>query len=75
MLQPFLARVRGALGVSAALDAPAEARLAMQLAARVAEVRWGAAARDELMLRNDPDVQAALASFPRLSALLGRAGR
>lgn len=46
------------------------ARIARNLAIRVAEMRWGTDARDEFIVRNDPDVRAALDSFPRLPQLL-----
>jgi hypothetical protein len=36
----------------------------------VAEVRWGTEARDDLLLRHDPTLAAALAQFARLPELL-----
>lgn len=70
LLPPFLARVRNGLRIAAIPDAGQEATIARIMATRVAEVRWGPAARDALRLRNDADLQAALATFPRLEALL-----
>jgi hypothetical protein len=49
----------------------AAARLGRTLAAHVTKVRWGTEAREEFLLRNDQDVQAALTYFPRLKELLG----
>lgn len=70
VLAPYLARVRAQLGVGAGVgDAVAE-MLARDLAARVAEVRWGPHARDDLLLRYDPVLDAALALLPRLPELL-----
>jgi carboxyl-terminal processing protease len=70
LLEPFLSRVRARLGVAAEADSAQRARLTRRLAARAAEVRWGAEARDELSLRHDPVVALALAQFPRLTQLL-----
>ena len=42
------------------------ARIGRNLAVRVAEVRWGPDARDEFLVRNDPDVGAAADYFRRL---------
>jgi len=70
VLAAYLARVRASLHVAADVeDALAEA-LACELAARVAEVRWGTEARDDLLLRHDPTLAAALAQFARLPELL-----
>ena len=46
------------------------ARIGRNLAIRAAEVRWGTDARDEFIVRNDPNVRAALDYFPRLVQLL-----
>jgi hypothetical protein len=35
-------------------------------------VKWGDAARERFMLRNDPDIEAAVTYFPRLPILLPR---
>lgn len=72
LLPAFLSRVRSRLGIRAEPDEGARARMARVLAARVAEVRWNADADDDLRLRNDPDVAAALVLFPRIGAMLGR---
>jgi carboxyl-terminal processing protease len=70
VLAPYLSRVRDRLGVAAEVDDPLAAALARELAARVAEVRWGAEARDELLLRHDPLLGVALEQFPHLDDLL-----
>jgi carboxyl-terminal processing protease len=66
LLQPFLARVRARLKVGAQTDSALDARLAFNLATRVAEVRWGPDAREEFVFRP----QTALAYFGRLPELL-----
>jgi carboxyl-terminal processing protease len=70
LLPPFLARVRARLGVTAATDRLLEQRLARILAARSAEVRWGAEAREEFVIRNDRTIRVAAEQFLRLRALL-----
>ena len=70
VLALYLARVRSRLGVTAEVDDALADVLARELAARVAEVRWGADARDDLLLRHDPVLGASLAQFPRLPELL-----
>jgi carboxyl-terminal processing protease len=71
LLPPFLARARSRLGVSAATDSVLERRIAFHLAARAAEVRWGAEAREELLLTHDAAVRTAVEHIPRLGELLG----
>ncbi len=70
LVTPFVERVHSRFHVTAQPDSMLAARIARNLAIRVAEVRWGTDARDELIVRNDPDVRAALDSFPRLQQLL-----
>ncbi|MEA2723176.1 MAG: carboxyl-terminal processing protease [Gemmatimonadales bacterium] len=70
LLPPFLDRVRARLAVTARPDSATGADLARRLAARAAFVRWPPDAGSDLMLASDPDVRAALASFPRLAQLL-----
>lgn len=70
VLAPYLARVRVRLRVAAEVDASLADDLALELAARVAEVRWGPDARDELRLRHDPLLAAALERFRHLGDLL-----
>ncbi len=72
LIPPLLARARARLGVRGQLDSAVEARMARALAARVAMVLWGSDADDDLRLRNDADVAAAVAVFPRLDAMLAR---
>jgi len=73
LVPPFLARVRGRLGVTAATDNLLERRLAATLALRVAEVRWGPDAREEFLLRNDGTIRVAIDQFAHLPELLAPA--
>lgn len=73
LLPPFRARVGAGLQVEARMDSAQARRIARNLAARVAEVRWGVEAGMAFRLRNDGDIQAALTTFPRLTALLAPA--
>ncbi|HET7038258.1 MAG TPA: S41 family peptidase, partial [Gemmatimonadales bacterium] len=75
LLEPFLARVRTRLGVTAEADSGQLARLTARLALRAIDVRWGADARDEFLLRNDPVVALGLAQFGNLGALLAPPSR
>jgi carboxyl-terminal processing protease len=68
--EPYLSRVRTRLAVTAVPDSETVRQLLLGLAARVAEVRWGPDARDELLLRHDRVLAIALAQFARLSVLL-----
>jgi len=70
VLAPFLDRVRARLHVTAQPDSLLADRLALLLAARAATVRWPPDAGEELRTHNDPDIQAAMRYFPRLSELL-----
>jgi len=70
LVPPFLSRVRASLHAVARSDSALEATLARLLAGRVAEVKWGTDAYERFMLRNDPDVRAALSYFPNLPELL-----
>ncbi len=67
---PFLARSRGQLGALVEPDSVARSYIGFILANRAAEVRWGQEAQEELFIRHDSDIQAALAYFPRLPQLL-----
>lgn len=73
LLPPFLARVRGRLGVAAHADSLLAARLARILAARAAEVRWGPEAREEFLVRNDAMIHAAVERFAGLEEALAAA--
>ncbi len=75
LASPFLDRVRARLHVTAQVDTALEARLARFLALRAAEVRWGAEARDEFLVRASSDIRAAIGYFPRLGALLAAPAR
>lgn len=70
LLPPFLSRVRSRLGIAAPADSLLESRIARILAARAAEVRWGAEARDEFLIRNDGVIRAAVEQFGRLRSVL-----
>ena len=70
LVPPLMARIHARLGVSAVPDSAQATRMARALAARVAEVRWGPEFDDELRLRSDSDVQAAVGAFPGLPRLL-----
>ncbi|MDH4042876.1 MAG: S41 family peptidase [Gemmatimonadota bacterium] len=75
LLDPFLQRVRERLRIPAAADTALHAALARRLAARVALVRWGAEARDELWLTTDPVVTRAREAFGRMEGLLAAPAR
>jgi carboxyl-terminal processing protease len=70
LVTPLLQRVRGRLGVAGDLEPALLARLGRILAHRAAEVRWGPEAADEFLVRNDPDIQAAMGYWDRLPSLL-----
>ena len=70
LLVPLLARVRSRLHVAAQPDSLLADRMALLLAARTATVRWPPDGGDELRVRNDSDIRAALGYFPRLAELL-----
>jgi len=70
VLAPFLTRVRARLHVVAQQDSLLAERIALLLAARAATVRWPPDGGDELLLRNDPDIRAAVGYFPRLAERL-----
>ncbi len=70
LLEPFLARVRTRLHVSALTDSALDARIASSLASRVTMVRWPADGVNELRIRYDPDIRAALTFFAQLASLL-----
>lgn len=70
LLAPLFARVSQELDVASQPEPALAQRIARLLAARAAEVRWGPAARLEFELIGDPDIAAALQSFPELSTRL-----
>lgn len=70
LLPPFLARTRAGLKVAAVPDQAQGARIARNLAYRVAEVRWGTEAGPAFILQNDGDLRASITHFPQLAALL-----
>ncbi len=70
LVTPFLERTRSRLKVTADPDSALRARIGRNLAARVAEVRWGDDGMDEFLVRNDPDLQAALGYFSKMGDLL-----
>lgn len=75
LLASVLERVRTRLHVSAQPESGLAARLALQLATRVAAVRWPPDGGDELRIRNDVNIRVALTYFPRLPNLLSTPGR
>lgn len=68
LLPPLLERARTRLGVTARVEPAQGARIARWMASRVAEVRWGAGAAEELLVKSDPDVAAAVAVLSRPEA-------
>lgn len=70
LLSSFLQRVRTRLRVSAQADSALVARISLSLASRVAAVRWPPDGANELRIRNDPDILAAVTYFGRLPNLL-----
>jgi len=70
LLEAFLRRVRTRLDVSAQTDSALSARISLALASRVVAVRWPSNGVNELWIRNDPDIRAALPYFGRLPTLL-----
>jgi carboxyl-terminal processing protease len=68
LLPPLVERVRARLGVTARVDSAQGARIARAMAARAAEVRWGVDAAEELLVRSDPDIAAAVAVLLRPAA-------
>jgi carboxyl-terminal processing protease len=71
LLPPMLERARTRLGVTARVDAAQQARIARTMAARVAQVRWGAGAAVELLVGSDPEIAAAVAVLSRPEAPVG----
>ena len=65
LLPPLLDRARTRLGVTAKVDSAQGARIARAMAARVAQVRWGAGAADALLVSSDPEIAAAAAVLSR----------
>jgi carboxyl-terminal processing protease len=74
LVEPYLARVRSRLHVTAVPDTALASRLGRILALRVADVRWGADAGADFRLHNDPDVRASLPYFGKLQGLLAGPG-
>ena len=70
LVTPFLARVRSRMPGATEPDSATRAYMGFILAVRAAEVRWGQDGVEEIVVRHDPDIQAAIAYFPRLGELL-----
>ncbi|MGH7703141.1 MAG: S41 family peptidase, partial [Gemmatimonadales bacterium] len=70
LVAPFMERVHARLQFSAQPDSALSARLGRILASRAAEVRWGQDAIDEFLVRNDPDIRAALGYFAKVDDAL-----
>ena len=71
LVAPLLERASAATGLPLTLDAPVRARVARELAARVALARWGEDGAVRFRVRTDPDIRATLPLFARLP-LAGR---
>lgn len=71
LVDPLVARAATALGASISLDGDVRVRIARELAARVALVRWGEDAAVHFRVSTDPDVAAALRLFERLPLRAG----
>jgi hypothetical protein len=71
VLPSFLERVRARLHVRAQPDSALATRLTLHLASRVATVRWPPDGGNELGIRNDVYIRAALNKFPQLPTILG----
>ena len=65
LLGPLVDRARARLGVTARVDSAQGARIARAMAARVAQVRWGAGAADALLVSSDPEIATAAAVLSR----------
>ncbi len=70
VLEPLLSLVRDRMSLAAELKSGLREYLARELALRVAEVRWGDAARIELALETDPDVLAARRALAKVDSIL-----
>lgn len=70
LVTPFLARVQTGLGISVVPDAALRARLGLLLAERTAFAKWGAEGAEELSIRHDRDIHAAVSYFSRSAELL-----
>ncbi len=65
LLPPFLDRVHKRFDIVPHPNAAQGARIARYMAARVAEVRWGPDASEELLVASDPEIAAAAAALNR----------
>ena len=70
LLPPLLARVRARLHVTADISPALAGVISRKLAAEAAQVRWGLEGYQELLIRNDPDVIAAVTLFARSAEIL-----
>ena len=70
LVTPFLAQVQAGLGVNVAPTGAQRARIGLLLAERAAFERWGVETAEELSIKHDPDIHAALAYFGRAAGLL-----
>jgi len=71
LVAPFVARAQARLGINDLPEEAVLARLGRILGHRATEVRWGPDASDEFLVRNDPDVRAALGEWGRLAEVPG----
>jgi carboxyl-terminal processing protease len=70
LLPAFLDRARTRLDVDARPDSALEALILRHLAQRAAVVRWGVEAGHRFAVAHDPDIRAAVAHLPQLSAFI-----
>ncbi|MFN8647068.1 MAG: S41 family peptidase [Gemmatimonadales bacterium] len=70
LVEPFLARVTEHLKLTRQPDDATKERIGRVLAYRAAEVRWGVEAADELWLRSDTGLAAAMGYWDQLPRLL-----
>ena len=70
LLGPFLTACRAELGIEARLDERQADQVAVRLAARAAQVRWGDVAASAVEVSADPEVAAARRALPATGALL-----
>lgn len=71
LVVPFVARAQTRLALKTQPDEAVLGRLGRILGHRATEVRWGPDAADEFLVRNDPDVLAALGQWDRLADIPG----
>jgi len=71
LTEPFVARAQARISGATPPDAAVLARIGRILGHRATEVRWGPDAADEFLVRNDPELIAAMTHWNRLAELPG----